>query len=132
MIGRCVTCGNDYDSWETPSCPFCRMKASNQAEYARPSVNEIIERIRGSGGDAWDSADVEQELAFMRGRPQGTEARVCDDITERQALGISKYGTTVEQNPLPLRQWLQHAYEEALDLAIYLKRSIEQLDRDKA
>lgn len=46
----------------------------------------------------WDSLDVEQELAAIRGQPQGTEARVCDDITERQALGISKYGKTVEQN----------------------------------
>lgn len=59
---------------------------------------------------------------------QGTEARVCEDIAKRQSLGIEKYGKTVEQNPLFLREWLQHAYEEALDLAIYLKRSIEELD----
>lgn len=63
--------------------------------------------------------------------PQGTEARVCEDIAERQARGLSKYGTTVEDNPLTLREWLQHAYEEALDMAIYLKRSIEELDKAK-
>jgi hypothetical protein len=62
----------------------------------------------------------------------GTEARVCQDIGLRQALGRAKYGTTVEANPLTHRQWLQHAYEEALDLAIYLKRAIEQMDRDQA
>lgn len=60
----------------------------------------------------------------------GTEARVCADIAARQALGVRKYGTTVEGNPLTLRQWLQHAYEEALDQAIYLRRSIEQIDRE--
>ena len=59
----------------------------------------------------------------------GTEARVCVDIAYRQQAGISKYGTTVEANPLTLRQWLQHAYEETLDQAIYLKRSIEELDK---
>ena len=61
--------------------------------------------------------------------PVGTEARVWADIAARQAKGLAKYGTTVEANPLPLRQWLQHAYEELLDQAIYLRRAIEELDR---
>ena len=60
--------------------------------------------------------------------PTGTEARVCADIAARQALGVRKYGTTVEANPLQLREWLEHGYQEALDLAIYLRRSIEELD----
>jgi len=59
----------------------------------------------------------------------GTEARVCADIADRQAKGLAKYGTTVEANPLYLRAWLQHAYEEALDQAIYLKRAMEEMDK---
>jgi hypothetical protein len=59
----------------------------------------------------------------------GTEARVCADIDRRQALGIAKYGVTVEGNNLPLKAWLQHAYEETLDKAIYLKRAIEEMER---
>jgi hypothetical protein len=43
-------------------------------------------------------------------------------------MGVAKYGTTVADNPLPLRAWLQHAYEETLDEAIYLKRAIEEID----
>lgn len=57
----------------------------------------------------------------------GTEAAVCRDIAERQEKGIQKYGTTVADNPLTLVEWLQHAYEETLDQAIYLKRAIEEL-----
>lgn len=63
------------------------------------------------------------------GSVTGTEARVCQDIAERQSLGIRKYGTTVEDNPLKLREWLQHAYEETLDQAVYLRRAIEELDK---
>ena len=59
----------------------------------------------------------------------GTEARVCLDIIARQQKGIEKYGTTVAQNPLSHKEWLQHAYEEALDMAIYLRRAIEELDQ---
>lgn len=64
--------------------------------------------------------------------PSGTEERVCQDIAKRQRLGMSKYGTTVEQNLTSRRETLQHAYEEALDLAIYLKRSIELFDAESA
>jgi hypothetical protein len=98
-------------------------------EQTKRSFQESFKAIREAGGDAYDSVDVEQHLAAVRGQPQGTEARVCDDITERQALGIAKYGKTVEQNNLAFRDWLQHAYEEALDMAIYLKRAIEQINR---
>ena len=59
----------------------------------------------------------------------GTEADVCADIAERQRMGIAKYGTTVRENPLTLKEWLQHAYEETLDQAVYLKRAIEELNR---
>jgi len=58
--------------------------------------------------------------------PTGTEAEVCKDIAKRQALGLKKYGVAVADNPLTHKQWLQHAYEEALDLAIYLKRAMSE------
>lgn len=61
--------------------------------------------------------------------PHGTEARVCAMVAQRQALGLAKYGTTVENNPLTHREWLQHALEEALDMAIYLQRAIEEMDK---
>lgn len=61
-------------------------------------------------------------------RVEGTEARVCHMIASRQQLGIKKYGQTVANNPLTLRQWLQHALEETLDKAVYLQRAIEEID----
>lgn len=57
----------------------------------------------------------------------GIEAMVCLDIMSRQEIGIKKYGVTVADNPLELKQWLQHAYEECLDQAVYLRRAIEEL-----
>lgn len=60
--------------------------------------------------------------------PEGIEAEVCADIARRQQVGINKYGTTVAENRLSLREWLVHAYEESLDLPIYLKRAIAEID----
>ena len=62
-------------------------------------------------------------------KPTGIEATVCEDIAMRQHLGISKYGTTVADNPLSLREWLQHQYEELLDAAVYCRRAIAEIDK---
>ena len=64
--------------------------------------------------------------------PEGIEAEVCADIARRQQMGINKYGTTVAENRLSLQRWLVHAYEEALDQAIYLKRAISEIDAQEA
>jgi hypothetical protein len=69
--------------------------------------------------------DLREAAERLNDRPQGIEARVCEDIASRQRLGIAKYGVTVEQSDEKFKAWLQHAYEEALDMAVYLKRSIE-------
>ena len=61
--------------------------------------------------------------------PTGIEKAVCEDIARRQALGIAKYGQTVAENPLELREWVNHIYEELLDAAIYAKRILAELDR---
>lgn len=59
----------------------------------------------------------------------GTEQLVCQDIAKRQQLGMAKYGVSVSDNPLELRQWVQHAYEEALDMAVYLRRIMQDMDK---
>lgn len=59
--------------------------------------------------------------------PTGTEAQVCEDIARRQQLGVHKYGRTVADNPLALKAWMQHLYEELLDAAVYVKRAMAEL-----
>lgn len=47
---------------------------------------------------------------------------VIKDIARRAETGLKKYGTTMDREDLVASDWVQHAYEEALDMAIYLKR----------
>ena len=60
-----------------------------------------------------------------------TKADVVAAITN-QEVGLAKYGVTTDNNPLPLRAWLQHALEEALDMANYLQAAISKLDEEGA
>jgi hypothetical protein len=48
--------------------------------------------------------------------------QIIADLEEREAMGVRKYGTSVDDAMLTQQQWMQHAYEEALDFAVYLKK----------
>ena len=58
------------------------------------------------------------------------EFRVCTKITQRAQIGKEKYGTTMERTDLTKLQWLRHAQEEAMDLAVYLEKLIQELEND--
>jgi hypothetical protein len=72
-------------------------------------------------------ADVLAQHGDTSKKVSGIEALVCEDIAKRQQVGIAKYGTTVAENMLSHTEWLQHAYEECLDMAVYLKRAMAEL-----
>jgi len=50
---------------------------------------------------------------------------IIDDLLAREEKGFKEYGTTMDRTDLSEVEWLQHAYEEALDLSIYLKKLIK-------
>lgn len=52
---------------------------------------------------------------------------VCKDLQSRSEVGIKKYNTTLDRTDLNTKDWIQHAYEEALDFALYLKRLKKEL-----
>jgi hypothetical protein len=47
-------------------------------------------------------------------------------ILRRAKTGENKYGVTMERADLTRKQWLIHAQEEAIDLAIYLEKLIQE------
>lgn len=96
---------------------------SGAAPITGAELRRLAHAVKGGG----DIAQAEFEAIVMQvadqldARPTGIEAQVCDDIVRRQAVGVHKYGTTLESNPAGLVDRLQHAYEELLDGANYLK-----------
>jgi len=53
------------------------------------------------------------------------EDEVCKKILGRAEVGKEKYGVTMETAPLTKLEWLIHAQQEAMDLAVYLQKLIE-------
>jgi len=47
---------------------------------------------------------------------------VVNSILTRSDLGTKKYGVNLNREDLTVIEWLQHAQEEALDMALYLEK----------
>lgn len=52
--------------------------------------------------------------------------RVQEKLRHRMDVGLKKYGVTTERGDLTRKQWLIHAQEEAMDLAVYLEKLIRE------
>lgn len=74
----------------------------------------------------------QQEAITMSGMTERlretTLSKVVSDLFYREQLGIRKYGCRVDQSQDDM---LQHAYEEALDMCMYLKTEIERRKNKK-
>ena len=55
---------------------------------------------------------------------------VLSKIKERSNKGMETYGVPMSRPDVTTIEWLRHAQEEALDLAIYLERVIEDLTNE--
>lgn len=58
------------------------------------------------------------------GRPKQVYAQVVLDLRAREKMGIEKHGVSVDKAELDSLKWMQQAYEESLDHAIYMKKII--------
>ena len=52
---------------------------------------------------------------------------VIDQHVKRALIGKNKYGQTLDRTDLSVLDYLQHAKEEAMDMALYLEKTIQML-----
>lgn len=88
-----------------------------------PTTEEESGRAARLRSRLWQLADVEQPA------PRATTGRpvwqlVVEDMHARDQLGRARYGVPLQAHNG--RDALRDAYEEALDLAVYLRQAIEE------
>jgi hypothetical protein len=54
--------------------------------------------------------------------------KVLQRVKERSTAGMQTYGVPMTRPDVTTIEWLRHAQEEALDLAVYLERIIYDLE----
>lgn len=117
--------------------PVKNIRIGNSAWPVFGDVENLEEKWKLSG-TYYSVVESEYDLFMADTQPPdyaipaeatGIEAELCRMFTERQAFGIKKYGVTVEDNPLSLREWLHHALLESMDHCVYLLRAIKEIDK---
>ena len=63
--------------------------------------------------------------------PDSVVTAVRHEMLERAAQGFIKYNETLDRTDLSVIDYLQHAKEEAMDLALYLEKTIQMLKGKK-
>ena len=53
--------------------------------------------------------------------------KVMTKYYDRSEMGIKKYGTTLENNSLPLMDWLNHLQEELMDATLYIEKLKQEI-----
>jgi len=53
--------------------------------------------------------------------------KVAMKYFDRSEMGIKKYGTTLENNSLPLMDWLNHLQEELMDATLYIEKLKQEI-----
>lgn len=56
---------------------------------------------------------------------------IIDEHISRAEMGKEKYNNTLDRTDLSVLDYLQHAKEEAMDLALYLEKTIQMLKGKK-
>lgn len=79
--------------------------------------------------------ETRQRETVLRSRRKGAVvstdpivSMVITRLLERSRAGQKKYGSDLTRSDLALRDWLEHALEEAMDFALYLQRAITELE----
>jgi len=112
-----LTLGNGY---------FCWIETKTEKGKQSPQQIKFQQEHEKIGNKYYIVRSLEDFIDVLRvemGKDKIVED-VRQDLHQRSQTGITKYGTTLENNGGDNAYWLQHAYEEALDLALYLKKLI--------
>lgn len=96
---------------------------------ARAQAEQVIDQLEAEVAAAEATEALRAEQAWGQPAPVPNDGAsmhdlVIADMASRKAFGLAKYGT-----PLQIgngRDGLQDAYEEALDLIVYLRQEIEE------
>ena len=56
------------------------------------------------------------------------EDEVCKKIQARSEVGKKKYGVTMEEEVLSIREWLNHLQQELMDAAVYVEKVLGMIE----
>jgi hypothetical protein len=111
---RIMVCALRQDQAEIHTIKLTHRRAKTMSN---PNLNEQTESANAGCAPA-NGSEIDANVQAVRRK-----------MLIRAERGLDKYGVTTERTDLDTLQWLQHAQEEAMDLAVYLERLMADVRR---
>jgi len=124
--------GGEWDDYYSYTSYF-QSKSKDELEFklleceGKLSEDTYFENYHILPIDEWKKKNYERFPVSDEQIEDSIVKSVREDLKERSEEGVKKYNTTLDRTDLKLKDWLQHAYEETLDKALYLKRAIKEI-----
>ena len=80
--------------------------------------------------DFYKALEKSKKQYEERFTPDSIVQKIQDEMNERAKMGFNKYNKTLDRTDLSVIDYLQHTKEEAMDLALYLEKTIQMLKGD--
>ena len=91
----------------------------------KPNTKEIFAEELRTFGAMLEEVEIIPEEKSINTDP--ILMKLMTKYYERSEMGIKKYGTTLENNSLPLIQWLNHLQEELMDATLYIEKLKQEI-----
>jgi hypothetical protein len=112
-----------FDREMTPR--YVKENRRKKMEVNNPEKSEYSEDVYyDSFYEALAKSQAQYEKRFM---PDSIVQKVQQEMNTRAEMGYNKYKQTLDRTDLSVIDYLQHAKEEAMDLALYLEKTIQML-----
>jgi hypothetical protein len=112
-----------FDREMTPR--YVKENRRKKMEVNNPEKSEYSEDVYyDSFYDALAKSQAQYEKRFI---PDSIVQKIQQEMNTRAEMGFNKYKQTLDRTDLSVIDYLQHAKEEAMDLALYLEKTIQML-----
>ena len=112
-----------FDREMTPR--YVKENRRKKMEVNNPEKSEYNEDVyHDSFYEALAKSQAQYEKRFI---PDSIVQKIQQEMNTRAEMGFNKYKQTLDRTDLSVIDYLQHAKEEAMDLALYLEKTIQML-----
>ncbi len=108
------------DCWLDAGGCFCLLNNNSEEKKMSDSVSKYFENNNGFVSNSTrQSQNIDPVVEKIR-----------QELRDRSAVGLKKYGTTLSENDLSLSDWLEHLKQELMDSILYIERAKDEI-RDR-
>ena len=100
------------------------IKVHNVSKFYKEASEPMIYESPDGGKTVTErpfNGDIKDRVVIKEPKEDRYVQQVKEKFEQRSQTGINKYDTTLERDDLSIVDWLNHAQEEAMDLALYLE-----------